>query len=93
MAQHAVQWSAPFAVAAFPLMGITAIWMAVQGGSAARATAAVAGLMLGSFYLVYVLTPFDITWHVSTSIDRLLVQVWPLLVLTAFGWSAKRLNN
>jgi hypothetical protein len=93
MAQHAVQWSAPFAVAIFPLMAIAAIWMAVQGGSAVRVTAAVVGLMLGSYYLVYVLTPFDITWHVSTSIDRLLVQLWPLLVLTAFGSSAKRLNN
>ena len=85
MAQHAVQWSAPFAVAIFPLMSIAALWMAVRGGSAARVTAAVVGLMLGSYYLVYVLTPFDITWHVSTSIDRLLVQVWPLLVLTVFA--------
>jgi hypothetical protein len=49
--------------------------------------AAVAGLMLGSYYLAYVITPFDIAWHVSTSIDRLLVQLWPLLVLTAFGGS------
>jgi hypothetical protein len=43
--------------------------------------------MLASYYLVYVITPFDITWHVSTSIDRLLVQLWPLVVLTAFGGS------
>jgi hypothetical protein len=84
MAQHAVQWSAPLAVAIFPLMSVAAIAAAVRGGSAARVTAAVVGLMLGSYYLVYVLTPFDITWHVSTSIDRLLVQVWPLLVLAAF---------
>jgi len=44
----------------------------------------VLGLMLASYYVVYVTTPFDITWHVSTSIDRLLVQLWPALVLTVF---------
>jgi hypothetical protein len=88
MAQHAVRWSAPFAVAVFPIVSVAAIWMAVRGGPAVRMMAAVAGLMLGSYYLAYVITPFDIAWHVSTSIDRLLVQLWPLLVLTAFGGSA-----
>jgi hypothetical protein len=41
-------------------------------------------LMLVSYYLVYVTTPFDVSWHVSSSIDRLLVQLWPSLVLTVF---------
>jgi hypothetical protein len=85
MAQHAARWSAPFAVAVFPLMLVAAIWMAVRSGPAVRVMAAVSSLMLASYYLVYVATPFDIDWHVSTSIDRLLVQVWPALVLTAFG--------
>ena len=42
------------------------------------------GLMLLSYYVVYVTTPFDITWHVTTSVDRLMVQLWPALVLTVF---------
>jgi hypothetical protein len=46
--------------------------------------AMVLGLMLVSYYVVYVTTPFDITWHVTTSVDRLLVQLWPALVLTVF---------
>jgi hypothetical protein len=87
MAQHVVRWSAPIAIAIFPLMMVAAIWGAVRSGPAVRIRAAVAGLMLASYYLVYVITPFDITWHVSTSIDRLLVQLWPLVVLTAFGGS------
>jgi hypothetical protein len=49
-----------------------------------RAMAAGVGLMLLSYYFVYVLTPFDIPWHISTSFDRLLVQLWPSLVLTVF---------
>ena len=84
MAQHAMRWSAPFAVAVFPLMGLAAIWMAIRSGGAVRVMTAVLGLMLASYYFVYVTTPFDISWHVSTSVDRLLVQLWPALVLTVF---------
>jgi hypothetical protein len=87
MTQHAARWSAPFAVAVFPLMLVAAIWMAARSGPAVRVMAAVSSLMLASYYLVYVTTPFDIAWHVSSSIDRLLVQLWPALVLTAFGGS------
>ena len=84
MAQHMIRWSAPFALAIFPLMGLVAIWMAIRIGGVVRLMAIVLGLMLASYYLVYVTTPFDISWHVSTSVDRLLVQLWPALVLTVF---------
>ena len=84
MAQHAMSWSAPFAFAVFPIVSLVAAWMAVRMGGVVRVMAAVLGLMLASYYVVYVTTPFDITWHVSTSIDRLLVQLWPAVVLTVF---------
>jgi hypothetical protein len=42
-----------------------------------------ATLLLG-YFGVYILTPLDLTWQLQTSLDRLLVQVWPVLVLTAF---------
>jgi hypothetical protein len=82
MAQHAMRWSAPIAMAILPIVSLIAVWLAVRVGGAVRVMTSVLGLMLASYYLVYVTTPFDITWHVSTSIDRLLVQLWPALVLT-----------
>ncbi|HZL96466.1 MAG TPA: hypothetical protein VFB99_22620 [Vicinamibacterales bacterium] len=82
MAQYAMRWSAPFAFAVFPIVSLVAAWMAVRIGGVVRVMTIVLGLMLASYYVVYVTTPFDITWHVSTSIDRLLVQLWPALVLT-----------
>jgi hypothetical protein len=85
IAQQATDWSAPFAPAIFPLMGLAAIWMAIRRGRAVRAMAAVIAVMLVSYYFVYVITPFDIAWHVSTSIDRLLAQLWPSLVLIVFS--------
>jgi hypothetical protein len=82
--QHATRWSAPIAMAIFPVVVLVAAWMAVRAGGAVRVMASVLGLMLLSYYVVYVTTPFDITWHVTTSVDRLMVQLWPALVLTVF---------
>jgi hypothetical protein len=84
MAQHAMRWSGPIAMAIFPIASLVAIWMAVRVGGVVRVMTCVLGLLLVSYYLVYVTTPFDITWHVTTSVDRLLVQLWPALVLTVF---------
>ncbi|MFN3326068.1 MAG: hypothetical protein ACK5AZ_21425 [Bryobacteraceae bacterium] len=44
----------------------------------------IAGLMLLAYFGVYVLTPVDLQWHLSTSTKRLLVQLWPPFVLGAF---------
>lgn len=44
------------------------------------ATFSLAGAILG-FFLVYLGTPQDIEWHVSTSMERLLMQLLPLATL------------
>jgi hypothetical protein len=41
--------------------------------------------MLLGYFAVYAITVNDLRWHLATSLDRLLVQVWPLLVLAGFG--------
>jgi hypothetical protein len=84
MARHMVHWGAPLAVAIVPLVGLTAIGLAiVKGGVAMRLMLAVVGLMFVAYYTVYLTAPFDLTWYVSTSFDRLLAQQWPALVLAA----------
>lgn len=40
------------------------------------------------FFSVYVMTPFDPAWHVSTSWPRLILQLWPLTVWWACAWRA-----
>ena len=45
---------------------------------------AAVGFMLGGYYAIYLLTQLDVVWLVSTTFDRLMVQIWPLLVLAAF---------
>jgi hypothetical protein len=44
-------------------------------------------LVLLGYGLVYILTPYDLAWHISSSIDRLLLQCWPSAILaTALGF-------
>jgi hypothetical protein len=33
---------------------------------------------------VYVLTPYDLAWHLGTSLNRLLIQLWPTFLLALF---------
>ena len=49
-----------------------------------RTIPALIALMLAGFYGVYLLSPQDLTWHLDSSLVRLLLQLWPLALL---GWS------
>lgn len=42
------------------------------------------GLMLAGYYAIYLTTPHDLAWHLSSSADRLLVQLWPAAVAMTF---------
>jgi len=58
---------------------------AVQWGGVPRdATTAtyVLAVMLVAYYWVYVLSPYDLEWHLRTSATRLIAQVWPAMVWT-----------
>jgi hypothetical protein len=39
--------------------------------------------MLG-YVTIYVITPYDLAWHVRTSLGRLLMQLWPAVLFTFF---------
>lgn len=42
------------------------------------------GLMLVGDFAVYILFPNDVAWQVNTSVERLLLQVWPAALLVFF---------
>jgi hypothetical protein len=46
--------------------------------------AILAALLLG-YFGIYILTANDIVWQLQTSLSRLLVQVWPALILAGFA--------
>lgn len=46
----------------------------------ASATLLTLALMFSAYAVVYVLTPLDLAWHLSTSVDRVVLQLTPSLV-------------
>ncbi len=40
--------------------------------------------LLAGYFAVYLTSANDLTWYLSTSLNRLFVQLWPLMLLTAF---------
>ena len=49
-----------------------------------KITAAIIGSQLLGYFGAYLLTPADLSWQLSTSMNRLLAQVWPALLLLFF---------
>jgi hypothetical protein len=41
--------------------------------------------MMVGYFFVYILSPFDLKWHLDTSLNRLLLQVWPLAIFAYFA--------
>jgi hypothetical protein len=58
----------------FLLMGPTAT---AHGRSGARFALTAYGLVLLSYCAVYLVTPYELAWHLETSARRLLLQLWP----------------
>ena len=52
--------------------------------SAVAWTLSTVGLMLLTYFSVYVATPHDLKWHLDTSLNRLLMQLWPSAVFVYF---------
>lgn len=40
--------------------------------------------MLLGYFLIYLITPYDLSWHLKNSLPRLLIQLWPSILLIYF---------
>lgn len=85
MWQRVSAWGGPLAAGVVPLGLVAVALVAVtRTGRSARAVLAAVGFMLVGYYVVYLLTPLDVEWLISTTFDRVIVQIWPSLVLAGF---------
>ncbi len=41
-------------------------------------------IVLGGHFYIYVITPWGLDWHLRTSLERLLLQLWPAALFLAF---------
>jgi len=63
------------------LMGIRT---QVQERPAFRTAIAVVILMLAGYFGIYLITPYDLHWHLLTSLNRLFLQLWPAVIFLCF---------
>jgi hypothetical protein len=54
-----------------------------QKASIARSLIAM-GIMLAGYFMIYILSPRHLEWHLITSLDRLYSQLWPSFILIFF---------
>jgi hypothetical protein len=40
--------------------------------------------MAAGYYLIYIITPYDLEWHLQTSLNRLLMHLWPSALFVYF---------
>jgi hypothetical protein len=41
-------------------------------------------LTLGGYFLIYLITPYDLYWHLRFSLNRLFLQIWPAVIFLFF---------
>jgi hypothetical protein len=81
-----------------PPVIVFAVWLAlvrfrtiVTGASLLPLTAA--AIQLAGYFAIYVTTPQDLDWQLNTSLQRLLLHVWPLVVTGIFLISGDLFGN
>lgn len=47
-------------------------------------------LLIAGYFTLYLITPYDLEWHVRSSFHRLLLQLWPALLFVCFQSVALR---
>jgi hypothetical protein len=81
-----VEWGGRFATGVLPVVMVVAVAAAcARTGRAVRGMVAALALMLVGYYVVWLMSPLDTAWLVSTTFDRLMIQLWPAFVVAAFS--------
>lgn len=65
-------------IAALPFVGVN---LRAGAGIMSLVCVSTAVLMLGVFFAVYLMSPYNLHWLIDFTIDRLFIQIWPVAVL------------
>jgi hypothetical protein len=72
-----------------PILPLIALAIALRFDRERRADLLLAGSIpmatLAGYFCVFLVTPYDLKWQLETTLNRILVQVWPCLLLLTFG--------
>lgn len=82
-AEQLVVFAGAGVVPGLSLAGLLAAVLIAERGSPrafVSREAAVVGTLVLLYLAIFLVSPYDLTWHVGTALDRLLLQVWPALL-------------
>jgi len=88
-----------FALVALPaavtfVIGVERWWNRRRDGTVFEASLTVAlALVAAAFATAYLITPYDLQWHVSTSASRLLTQLYPATVVLGLSAASRALRR
>ena len=74
--------------AALLALGSGRLRAAGAGGAEARFWGILVSGYLAALLPLYVMTPLPLDWHLATSLDRLLLQLYPSALAAAAAWAA-----
>jgi hypothetical protein len=83
----ALSWPGPWPASAGPFLLVILLLSPrtqIRIGPAAALAAFVVIAMLALYYVAYLVTPYDLSWHINTSLHRILTHVWPAAVWAFF---------
>jgi hypothetical protein len=60
---------------------LSAVLLAINRVRAGTAVFLAVSAQIASYFLVYLLTPYDLNWHLATTFDRLVTQIAPSLIV------------
>ena len=70
----------PFVLLAFLALTVSPAGCKRYGSPVWISSVAVGGMFL-SYLGVYLISPLDLSWHLQSSLDRVLLQIWPCFLL------------
>ncbi len=87
-AERLVVFRGADALPGFSVLGLVVVVLVLERGRLrafwnAEATVVLAITLL--YFAIFMLSPYDLAWHLGTALDRLLLQVWPALLGAIFA--------
>jgi hypothetical protein len=71
---------------AFPLLAVAVgVGLRRESWKELLLSAAPVLAMLAAYFGIFLITPAPLQWHLDSALSRLLVQVWPLLLIAVFA--------
>lgn len=75
----------------WPLFPMLLIYLSLVGISVEETnrwsllnSASIVAMMVVVYFVIYLISPHDLTWHITSSLDRLILQLWPSILLLFF---------